>query len=186
MQARIEPQFLFDTLARVKALYEHDADAAERVLDELIAYLRAAMPRMRDTSSTVGQELDLVRAWLAILGTSAGTAVDHAVDVQDAALDARLPPMLLLPLVTHVFVRQRQGRDDHRYLRLAVVQDGGRLRLRLTAGSSADGVEEDATVATIRERLTALYRGEASLRLARRSDGTLEGELDLPLERTAQ
>src|SRR5205823_33842 len=41
MQARIEPQFLFNTLAQVKRLYEIDPALAQRMLDDLIAYLRA-------------------------------------------------------------------------------------------------------------------------------------------------
>jgi sensor histidine kinase YesM len=183
MQARIEPQFLFDTLARVKELYDRDAEAAERVLDELIAYLRAAMPRMRETSSTVGQEIDLVRAWLAILASAPGAGIDHAVDVQGDAREARLPAMLLLPLVSRVFAKQaRRGR---RYLRLVVARQGGRLGMRLTAGAAAEGAEDDDTVRTLRERLAALYGSEATLAFARRADGTLEGELDLPLEPAA-
>lgn len=183
MQARIEPQFLFDTLARVKELYERDADAAERVLDELIAYLRAAMPRMRETSSTVGQEIDLVGAWLAILASGPGAGIDHAVDVQGDARDARLPAMLLLPLVSRVFAKQ--ALYGHRYLRLVVGRQGARLRMRLTAGAAAEGAEEDDTVQALRERLAALYGREATLALARRPDGTLDGELDLPLEPAA-
>jgi hypothetical protein len=50
MQARVEPPFLFNTLAQVKRLYEMDATLAQRMLDDLVAYLRAAMPHMRDTS----------------------------------------------------------------------------------------------------------------------------------------
>ena len=67
MQARVEPQFLFNTLAQVHDLYRVDAARGQRMLDELIAYLRAAMPKMRDTSSTVGQEIELVRAYLVIV-----------------------------------------------------------------------------------------------------------------------
>jgi hypothetical protein len=45
MQARVEPQFLFNTLAQVERLYQLDPALASVMLDDLIAYLRAAMPR---------------------------------------------------------------------------------------------------------------------------------------------
>ena len=62
LQARVEPKFLFNTLAQVQELYDQDCVRGERMLDDLLADLRAAMPRIRETSSTVGQELELARA----------------------------------------------------------------------------------------------------------------------------
>jgi hypothetical protein len=62
MQARVEPQFLFNTLAQVQALYETDPTLADGMLDELIAYLRAALPHLRESTSTLGKEVELVRA----------------------------------------------------------------------------------------------------------------------------
>ena len=48
MQARVEPQFLFNTLAQVRQLYERDPATAGKMLDDLIAYLRAALPHLRE------------------------------------------------------------------------------------------------------------------------------------------
>jgi sensor histidine kinase YesM len=45
MQARVEPQFLFNTRAQVRELYVRDAGAAGRMLEDLIAYLRAGAHR---------------------------------------------------------------------------------------------------------------------------------------------
>ena len=47
MQARVDPQLLFEMLDTVRRLYERDAARAERFLDELIVFLRAALPRLR-------------------------------------------------------------------------------------------------------------------------------------------
>jgi sensor histidine kinase YesM len=67
LQARVEPEFLFRTLSHVRDLYDRDVvlgspARASKMLDDLIAYLRAAMPHVRDTSSTVAQEVELPRA----------------------------------------------------------------------------------------------------------------------------
>jgi histidine kinase len=40
LQARIDPDYLFRTLTRMERLYETDAAAADRLLDELVAFLR--------------------------------------------------------------------------------------------------------------------------------------------------
>ena len=81
MQAQVEPQFLFNTLAQVERLYEIDPARAARMLDDLIAYLRAAMPLMRDTSSTVKQEIDLARAYLDIVRIRLGDRLAFAIEV---------------------------------------------------------------------------------------------------------
>jgi hypothetical protein len=101
MQARVEPQFLFNTLAQVRDLYRASAARGERMLEELIAYLRAAMPRMRDTSSTVGQEVDLVQAYLGIVSLRLGERLAFDIEPPGEAADARMPPMMLLPLIDH-------------------------------------------------------------------------------------
>ena len=72
MQARVEPQFLFNTLAQVRQLYDSDAPLAGKMLDDLIAYLRAALPHLRESSSTLGKEAALARAYLDIVRVRLG------------------------------------------------------------------------------------------------------------------
>ena len=67
MQARVEPRFLFNTLAQVERLYEIDAQRADRMLDDLIVYLRAALPQLRETTSTLSREIELAKAYLNIV-----------------------------------------------------------------------------------------------------------------------
>ena len=178
MQARVEPQFLFDTLGKVKRLYERNGELAERVLDELIAYLRAAMPRMRDTSSTVAQEVDLVRAWLSIARTGADAPFDFSIDVSEGARDARLPPMMLLPLTE----RMLAGSTATRFA-LSIVSAADRLRARIAADHRS-AIDDDGTIAALRERLAALFGDQATLAISVRPDGGGEALLDIPFEPT--
>ena len=52
MQACIEPQFLFDTLAAVERIHASDPADGGAPIDELIIYLRAALPHLRESAST--------------------------------------------------------------------------------------------------------------------------------------
>src|SRR5882672_7525883 len=67
LQARIEPQFLFSSLAQVRDLYESDTAKGAQVLGDLIAYLRAALPHLREPASTLRRELELAVAYLKIM-----------------------------------------------------------------------------------------------------------------------
>jgi len=184
MQARVEPQFLFNTLAQVERLFEIDAPIAARMLDDLIAYLRAAMPLMRDTSSTVAQEVELVRAYLDIVRLRLGDRLRVSIDVPPDVGGARMPPMMLLPLIDHTVVRGLGPASQGGAVRIAAHVAGGRLRLSIVDSGAAIVPDADATgLDAIRQRLDALYAGDASLVLHRDGDHANEAVLDLPLER---
>ena len=67
LQARVEPRFLFDTLSDIEAAYATSAESGQRLIDDLIVYLRAALPTMEESTSSLSAELTLVRAWLSIM-----------------------------------------------------------------------------------------------------------------------
>jgi sensor histidine kinase YesM len=64
LEAQIEPHFLFNTLANVRRLYKTDAEAGEAMLGRLMRYLEVALPSMRDASSTLEREAQLIEAYL--------------------------------------------------------------------------------------------------------------------------
>jgi len=66
LQAQIEPHFLFNTLSNVLSLLESDPARGRAMLEDLTRYLRSSLSRTRDRMTTLGQEMDLVRAYLDI------------------------------------------------------------------------------------------------------------------------
>ena len=64
MQAQIEPHFLFNTLASVRRLYQVDRGSGRAMLQHLVRYLTASLPRMRESRSTLERELALALAYL--------------------------------------------------------------------------------------------------------------------------
>ncbi|MEP7061266.1 MAG: histidine kinase [Betaproteobacteria bacterium] len=99
MQARIEPAFLFSTLETVRMLYGRAPETAERMLDELILYLRAALPQMRGETSTLAREAELARAYLGVLNVPLAAPVTLDISIEGGAGDTPFPPMVLLPLL---------------------------------------------------------------------------------------
>jgi LytS/YehU family sensor histidine kinase len=186
MQARVEPQFLFNTLSQVERLYEADPPRGGQMLDDLIAYLHAAMPRMRDTSSTVAQEVALVRAYLEIVKLQVGERLVVTVEMPPDAGGIRMPPMMMLPLAEHAVslgIGRRQGDGS---LHVAIGVTGARLVVRIVDGGAGFMPElGSAGVAEIRSRLAALYAGDATLDLRRGKAGATEAVLDIPIETVA-
>lgn len=51
LQTRVDPEFLLQTLAKLEQLYEGDPAGADRLLEELIVFLRTALADVRATPS---------------------------------------------------------------------------------------------------------------------------------------
>jgi LytS/YehU family sensor histidine kinase len=167
LQARVEPQFLFNTLARVRALYAEDAARGGRLLEDLIVYLRAALPHLRDSMSTLGKEIDLVGAYLGIMRAHLGDRLpfDGDLPLPAATRDMVFPPMILLPLVDHVLVLS--GSADYSRLpsvRIDALAESKRLRVEVSAPVRDRGVACDrGALIDLRNRLNALYGDRATL-----------------------
>jgi signal transduction histidine kinase len=99
LQAQVEPHFLFNTLANVQALVDSGSPQASKVLTSLIAYLRAAVPRMHAQSTTLADEVGLARAYLEIMQMRMPDRLQYAIHLEPAAAGVPCPPMILLTLV---------------------------------------------------------------------------------------
>ncbi|MFO1305547.1 MAG: histidine kinase [Burkholderiales bacterium] len=167
MQACIEPQFLFDTLAAVRQIHAEQPVTAARLVDELIIYLRAALPHLRESTSTVAKEADLAHAWINIHRLRDGHGPDFAVDL-GAAGSAQMPPMVLLPVVDYAFAGVAAGGT----LRIAVrtLPRSLRFEVETTGGGRDAGAAAAAKLAALRARLDTLYGDDARLAHGSRGD----------------
>lgn len=183
MQSRVEPQFLFNTLAQVRDLHESNPARAEILLDDLIAYLRSAMPHMRDTSSTLAREIELVRSYLAIVKVRIGDSFGFDINMPVDADAVRMPAMMLLPLVDQA-THGLGPSADTASISIATVIEDGRLKLTISdsgAAFTAGGAGEHA-VASIRERLDHLFGKDGHLRTERTAENGTRAVMEIPHE----
>jgi two-component system, LytTR family, sensor histidine kinase AlgZ len=111
LTARIRPHFLFNTLNTATSLVQLDPQRAERVLLDLSELFRAAL-KSGDDAITLGEELALAQGYLAIEQIRLGPRLRVEIDIANAPLDYRLPPLLLQPLVENAVYHGIQPRLD--------------------------------------------------------------------------
>jgi signal transduction histidine kinase len=182
LQAQVEPHFLFNTLANVRELVDAGSPQASSVLGSLIAYLRAAVPRLHEPGGTVAQELDLVRAYLAVMHMRMPDRLQWSVDAEPAALQVACPPTSVLTLVENAV---RHGIDP--------AEDGGRIDVSATVrgdacclkvvdtGVGLSGSTLDGTgLANLRERVQIAFGETARLALVAVHPHGTSAELTLP------
>jgi hypothetical protein len=98
LNAQLQPHFLFNALHTVGALVHADPDAADRAIEELGKLLRYALgPHGADVP--LADEWRFTRDYLAFERLRLGDRLRLAIDVDDEALDAEVPPFVLQPLV---------------------------------------------------------------------------------------
>ena len=189
LQGQMEPHFLFNTLAGVSALIEHDAARARQTLDAFTDYLRASLATLRRDEASLGQELDLAEQYLQLMQARMEDRLSYRIDADEQARRALLPPMLLQPLVENAIrhglepsVRggqvQVQARAQGDRLHIDVRDDGLGLQAATRGGSSGG---HGVALANLRERLRSRYGSRAQLDLQDADPGTLV-RLSLPLE----
>lgn len=98
LQAQINPHFLFNALNTLAAVIRRDPEEARRIVRHLSTFFRASLKRPA-TDGTLGDEIDLVDAYLRIEHARFADRLRIAVDVPADLREAPLPPFTLQPLV---------------------------------------------------------------------------------------
>ena len=186
LQAQVEPHFLYNTLASVQALTEVDPAKAHEMTGHLIQYLRNALPKMRESVSTVGQEVELARAYLNILQMRMGRRLAFEIDMPAELADAPFPPLMLPSLVENAIKHGLEPQREGGTVRISAAKEGGRLRV--VVADTGRGFPEvpgaGVGLANIRERLAALYGGAASLKLEANTPQGVVATIEVPAQGT--
>jgi hypothetical protein len=163
----VEPHFLYNTLASVQALTEVDPARANAMTGHLIQYLRNALPKMRESVSTVSQEIELVRAYLNILQMRMGERLAFEIDVPLHLANAPFPPLMLPSLVENAIKHGLEPQREGGKVTIRAEEKDGALRLIVadTGRGFAEQLGAGVGLENIRERLAGLYGDKAKLTL---------------------
>jgi len=184
LHAQIEPHFLFNTLANVQALVESGSPQAAVVLKSLIAYLRAAMPRLNDEEATLGQEIGLVRAYLELMHMRMPDRLSFEVGVPQDLMHLRFPAMALLTLVENAIRHGIDPSEQGGRIEVGAAREGSML-VRLWVADTGVGMSDKAIPGTglknLRARIKAFHGDGARLELQEQSPHGLRAEIVLPM-----
>ena len=183
LQAQVAPHFLFNTLANVQALVDSGSPQASGLLRSLIAYLRAAVPQLHESSTTLGRELQLVEAYLELMHMRMPDRLRFEVHVDDPARALRCPPATLLTLVENAVRHGIDPSEDGGCIEIDVQRRGDRCLIRVTdtgVGLRPTDQGLGTGLSTLRERLQLLFGGDAQLRITAREPRGVCAEVELP------
>ena len=131
LQARIRPHFLFNTLNSAIALVRTEPAQAEALLEDLSDLFRHAL-MAQDEATTLGAEIALAQRYLAIEQVRFGERLRVQWLLDPSADGARLPPLLLQPLVENAVLHGIEPNRTGGKLRISTRRKGARAVISIT------------------------------------------------------
>src|SRR5919205_575442 len=185
LQAQLNPHFLFNTLNTITVLVrDDDRQGAVSIIEHLSELLRRTLSRHQANEVTFGEELDLVRQYVAIEQARFSDRLRPEFRIPESLMSAAVPSFALQHLVENA---SRHGIAKH--------TDAGLLLITATRSSNVleisvidDGAGIDPAapvppgygIDNTRERLRALYGDKASLEIVPRAEGGTIARLRVP------
>ncbi|WP_211444349.1 sensor histidine kinase [Collimonas humicola] len=188
IQAQVEPHFLFNTLASVDYLIETDPPRASAMQKRLIQYLRAVLPQMRETATvtSLGREVDIVRAYLDLLKMRMEERLVVDIQVSDGLRSAAFPPMMLQSLAENAIKHGLESKTDGGTLRIKAEVADNKLRVSVTDdGLGFGAVTSNGTglgLQSIRDRLKLLHGNAAQLEIAPNTPSGVCSTIEVPYQ----
>jgi two-component system sensor histidine kinase AlgZ len=158
LQARIRPHFLFNTLNSAIALVRAEPAKAEALLEDLSDLFRHALTELGD-SVTLADEIVLAQRYLAIEQVRFGDRIQMEWALDPLADEAKLPPLLLQPLVENAVKHGVEPSALGAQIRISTQRRGSTVVIKVTNTVPAGQGEPGHGVAlrNVRERLSLLH-----------------------------
>lgn len=180
LQSRIRPHFLFNTLNSAIALVRAEPAKAEALLEDLSDLFRHALVD-QGPSATLGEEIALARRYLDIEQVRFGDRLQLEWALDPAADGARLPPLLLQPLLENAVHHGVEPSDKGAQIRISTRRRGSTVVVKVTntmpAGPGPKG--HGVALRNVRDRLHLLHDVQCNFH-ASSKNGVFQVRMEVP------
>src|SRR5262245_13178080 len=166
LRAQIQPHFLFNSLNSINALIGSRPEEARRVCVLLADFLRRTLVVGVRDRVPLAEELNLVEDLLAIERVRFGERLRFESNVDEAAREWLVPPLVLQPLVENAVTHGIAQCLDGGTVRLTARRRGDRLFVAIDNPRDADAPRRPGTgigLENVRRRLETLYGRAAEM-----------------------
>jgi len=186
LRAQLQPHFLFNALNTVSAYVETDPQRARAMLGHVGDLLRFSLDSDDRREVSLGEELEALDHYLEIQRARFASRLQIQVEVPPHLLDARVPGLLLQPLVENAITHGLAGLPEGGEIRVAAWEHGSDLVLRVAdnGGGLKNGwsLDHDAGIglSNTRNRLAETYGPTHHFSIAPAAGGGVLVEIRIP------
>lgn len=184
LQSRIRPHFLFNALNTAIALVRVDPGKAEAVLEDLAELFRVALADA-GASVSLAEEVELARRYLAIEQVRFGSRLTVLWRIDPRATSARVPPLMLQPLVENAVRHGIEPLAGGGWVRVQATLQRGQVEVMVSnsIGEEAGVPGNGMALHNLRERLRLLHDVAAQCDVWRDEERGAEGSAPMPVFR---
>ena len=175
LQSRIRPHFLFNSMNTIASLTRIDPLKAEAAVEHLSDLFRASLIESKESQS-LEEEFELCRGYLEIESLRLGDRLQVKWQVESLPKDARVPPLLLQPLLENAVYHGIEPLPEGGVIVITGHLDNQCIHLDIDnplpqKETARNKQGHQIAQSNIRERLQALYGAKAGLDLQIKQDG---------------
>lgn len=191
LRRQLEPHFLFNTLNAIAGLVR---EARNEDAVNMIAGLSDLLRRVLDTSDlqevSLGEEMEFLETYLDIQKTRFGDRLEVSLNVPREFVSARLPSLILQPMVENAIEHGIRTRSAGGALRISAIRNNGLLTLSVyndgpRISANWEQLRSGVGIANVRARLQNLYGAECGFDIRNREHG-VEVLLSVPYKAEAR
>ena len=188
LKMQLHPHFLFNTLHSVSALIHKNADAADKMIARLGDFLRLTLENSGAQEVTLQEELEFLKCYLDIERIRFEDRLSVDMDIEPQTLDARLPNLILQPIVENAIRHGISSRISAGRIGIEARRLNGTLQVQVTdngpglatESNSGSIVKAGVGLANTQARLKQLYGDSHRLDLSNAATGGLTVILEIP------
>lgn len=189
LRMQLDPQMVFDALSGISAHVEQQPKLARRMIEHLGDLLRMSLATRDRRQVSVAEEVAFLEHYIALRRLGMEERLTVHLDVTPDALEARIPALLLPPLLDNAIRHGIGARPSGGTITVSARRAGDRLEIDISddgAGLAPHWQLASARrqgISITRERLLAMYpAGESSFEVASRTGGGTRASIALPYE----
>lgn len=190
LRYQLNPHFLFNTLNSISTLVLlKQTERANAMLSRLSSFLRYTLANEPTARVPLAQEVETLKLYLEIERMRFEDRLRPSFDIDPRVTRARLPSLLLQPLVENAIKYAVTPQEEGAEIRISAQQVGNRVQI--TVSDTGPGLQEGAVtrhsstgvgLANIRDRLVQAFGEEQRFEIKANEGGGFCVEIEIPLQ----
>jgi len=191
LKMQLHPHFLFNTLHSISALLNKDPESARKMITRLGDFLRLTLENSGSQEVTLEQEIAFLSCYLEIERIRFKDRLVTRVDVPEQTLDAKVPNLILQPIVENAILHGIAPRSSPGLIEIEAERRNSTLRIQVRDNgpglpshrTSENMFKKGLGLANTEKRLEQLYGAAHLFDLSDHPEGGLVVTLEIPFHK---